>query len=65
MFEQILHLIRRGGKNEIKTLIYNKDGGIGTITLNRPNAMNALNNELLNELSLLLDEIGIDDGIKR
>ena len=49
---------------EYKTILYEKEEGIGTITLNRPKAMNALSSEMLRELSDLLDEIEGDDGVK-
>lgn len=38
-------------------LLYSVEDGIGTITLNRPKALNALNSALLSELSELLDGI--------
>ncbi len=46
------------------TLLYEKDGGLGTITLNRPKSLNGLNDELLRELSLLMDEIARDDEVR-
>lgn len=47
-----------------KTIIYEKSEGIGTITLNRPKSMNALNSELFRELNHVLDEIERDDDVK-
>jgi enoyl-CoA hydratase len=38
-------------------------GGVGLITFNRPQAMNALNHQLLNELMDALDSFDIDDTI--
>lgn len=46
------------------TILYEKDEGIGTITLNRPKSMNALNKEILKELTYVLDEIKGDDDIR-
>ena len=46
------------------TILYEKSGGIGTITLNRPESMNALNSTLMEELSLLLGEISADGEVK-
>lgn len=40
------------------------DDGIATITFNRPKALNALNAELLGELSCLLDIIAQDEAIR-
>lgn len=40
------------------------DDGIATITFNRPKALNALNAELLGELSSLLDIIAQDEAIR-
>ena len=55
-----------------KTLTYSKEASflapeeanIGVITLNRPDALNALNLELLTELNSLLDEIQQDEKIR-
>lgn len=48
----------------LKTLLYEKEDDIGIVTLNRPKAMNALNDELIRELSFLIDEIRTDSDIK-
>ncbi|MEQ8175902.1 MAG: enoyl-CoA hydratase-related protein [Syntrophomonadaceae bacterium] len=45
---------------ELNTLLYEKVDGIGIITLNRPNTMNALNAEMIGDLSLVVDEIASD-----
>jgi enoyl-CoA hydratase len=47
-----------------KTLIYEKKENIGLLTLNRPEKMNAISQELTAELSLLLDEIENDDELR-
>ncbi len=49
---------------EYKTLLYEKADRIGTITLNRPKAMNALNSDVLSDLSGVIDEIAADDDVK-
>lgn len=45
------------------TIIYEKGEGIGIIKLNRPRRMNALCNELLKELDMLIDDIKEDDEV--
>ncbi len=45
-------------------LIFEVEGGVGTITFNRPKALNALNNELLGELNTVLDEIDQNADIR-
>lgn len=46
-----------------KTILFEKSGGIATITLNRPKSLNALNSQLLRELDHVLSEIEDDDAI--
>ena len=46
------------------TIIYEKAEGIGIIKLNRPQRMNALSNEFLRELDLLIDDIKKDDEVR-
>lgn len=47
----------------LEDLLTEKSGSIGIITLNRPQQMNALNRQLLQELGELLDEYERDRGI--
>ncbi len=46
------------------SLLYENDNGIATITMNRPQALNALNTATLKELDNLLDVIAGDSGVK-
>lgn len=46
------------------TILYEKSGGIGTITLNRPESMNALNSTLMEELAHVFSEISTDNDVK-
>jgi enoyl-CoA hydratase len=46
------------------TITYEKGEGIGIIKLNRPQRMNALSNEFLKELDLLIDDIKKDDEVR-
>lgn len=47
-----------------ETLKYEKRDGIGYVTLNRPEKLNALNQKVMNELGACFDEIQRDDGVK-
>ncbi len=49
---------------ELRNLIYEEREGIGIITINRPDKLNALNRELLRELRELLEEIRRDEKIQ-
>ncbi len=47
-----------------KTLLYEKADGIGTVTINRPAALNALNSEVYTELYDLFQEIENDAEVR-
>jgi len=46
------------------TLLYEKKETIGILTINRPEKMNALSNQLTSELKTVLDEIEQDDKLR-
>ncbi len=46
------------------TLIFEKKDDIGILTVNRPDKLNAISNELTSELSSLLDELEKDDKLR-
>jgi|SRR3712207_5437769 len=48
---------------EFKNLILEKDGKVAVLTINRPNALNALNSETLKELDCAINTISNDDEI--
>ncbi|WP_125154074.1 short-chain-enoyl-CoA hydratase [Clostridium rectalis] len=48
---------------ELKNVILEKDGKIAIVTINRPNALNALNSETLKELDLVVDNLEKDDEV--
>jgi len=47
-----------------KTLIYEKKENIGFLTINRPEKMNAISNELTSELRQFLDEVENDEELR-
>jgi enoyl-CoA hydratase/carnithine racemase len=47
-----------------ETVAYDVEGGIATVTLNRPERMNAWNSQLASELSEALDAADGDDGVR-
>ncbi|MCK5593426.1 enoyl-CoA hydratase/isomerase family protein, partial [Candidatus Bathyarchaeota archaeon] len=49
---------------EFKDLIYNKKNGIATITINRPKALNALNEETLPEFFSILEDAEKDKNVR-
>lgn len=49
---------------EYENVLYGKDGGVATITLNRPEKLNAVSPELARDWSSALDEATLDDDIK-
>lgn len=49
---------------EIESVLYHESDGIAFITLNRPDAVNALNIEVLERLATLLDKVKASDSAK-
>ncbi len=47
----------------MNTLIYEQTDGIGLLTINRPDKMNAISTELTTELATLLDELEQDESL--
>lgn len=47
-----------------ETIIYHKEDGIGIITFNRPDKLNAINKQFVTEMNLVLDDIEADDEIR-
>ncbi len=42
-------------------IVYEQDGFVGTITINRPKALNALNSQVLEELNAALDQVDLEN----
>ena len=51
-------------KNTEATLLFEKAGGVATLTLNRPAARNALTTDLFVELERVLVEVEADDAVR-
>jgi len=49
---------------DFETIIYEKSEGIATIILNRPERMNALNNEMIREWAQALEEARLDPEVR-
>ncbi len=49
---------------EFKTIIASKEGPLGIVKLNRPEARNALNNAMVKELMQVFDEFEKDEGVR-
>jgi enoyl-CoA hydratase/carnithine racemase len=47
-----------------ETLLYDVDGAVATITLNRPERLNAVNSTVIQELLAAFDRADADDGIR-
>ena len=47
-----------------ENIIVKKNSGVGTITLNRPNVLNALNKKMYSELDSALTEMELDSNVK-
>ena len=48
---------------DMRTIEFKKEGTIGTITLNRPERMNVICNDFLNELDTVLKDLEMDDDL--
>ncbi|WP_174343902.1 enoyl-CoA hydratase-related protein, partial [Nocardia cyriacigeorgica] len=54
---------RATGGREFETILLERKGRVGLITLNRPKALNALNAQVLDDVIAALDELEHDDEI--
>src|ERR1017187_1988508 len=49
---------------KLETLIFEKQGPVGILKINRPKALNAINQEMVDELDRLLDELDVDRDLR-
>jgi enoyl-CoA hydratase len=49
---------------KFETLKFEKNGAIGTLTINRPQALNALNTQVVRELGLFVSEVKGDNSLR-
>jgi len=56
--------IERGENMEFKYIIYEKTEGIATITLNRPEALNAFSREVADEVLQALEDVRNDENVR-
>ncbi len=49
---------------DLKHILFQIEEGIATLTFNRPKALNALNGELLDEMSRTLDAVAVNEDIR-
>ena len=50
--------------NEYETILFRKEGPVGYVTINRPKAMNALNTQVIEEMTDLIGKIEKDRSIR-
>jgi enoyl-CoA hydratase/carnithine racemase len=53
-----------GPQTEFAHLLLDRDAGVATLTLNRPEARNALNPQIFGELAQALDQLDDDDDVR-
>ena len=49
---------------QYETIEYETRGPIGLVTLNRPDRLNAINEQMLDDLDAVLDAIEADDDVR-
>ncbi|HEY9265663.1 MAG TPA: enoyl-CoA hydratase-related protein, partial [Mycobacterium sp.] len=49
--------------DDFETILVARDGRVATITLNRPKALNALNSQVMNEVTTAAAELDADPGV--
>lgn len=61
----LIWLVQQGEKSHMafETILVDREGAVGVITINRPDAMNALNDQVMDELAAALEDFEADDGV--
>lgn len=54
-------IIKESGDIDMEFILYEVKGAVGTITINREKALNALNSKVLDELSVTLDAVDLEN----
>ena len=49
---------------EFQTILLRKQDGIATLTLNRPESLNAINRQMFEELAVALQDVATDDSVR-
>jgi enoyl-CoA hydratase len=52
------------GANDYETILFEQKGPVGILTLNRPDRLNAINQEMVGEVFDLLDRLERDDSVR-
>ena len=47
----------------LQNILFERQGAIGIVTINRPKVLNALNKETMRELKTLVEQIAVDQEI--
>ena len=63
-YNSISTVMKKGGTVEYKDIIYTKEGHIATITLNRPERMNAFTLTMINSIGQALQDANEDEQIR-
>lgn len=50
-------------EREFETVLWEQEGRVGTVTINRPDAFNGINNTMMRELWTLLRDVAADDSV--
>src|ERR1700722_2336573 len=50
--------------NQLETIAYSQDDGVATVSLNRPEKLNAFSRTMRDELVAVLDQIDADDDVR-
>src|SRR5262245_16600047 len=61
---RILQCNMKGSAMNYRNILVRMEGHIAVVTLNRPQALNALNSALMDELTVAIDGFEIDDQVR-